>query len=360
MRGVYKQGLAQKLHNEERIDLALCAETVDVLEAALFGGAQKKTESPLPESLAVTPATPADARNGETPLKLQHVRIFDGGTSAFSPDGKRVVSVAGKLSLKLWETESGELVRAFAAGSGGHTDQILSVAFSPDGKYIASGAKDTALKLWETESGNLVRTFIKQKHWVVTVLFTPDGSSIATVLRDGAMRQWEVKSGKSIHSFSLGIAVYSVSYSPDGKYLALGSRDGNCKQWEASGKGRLNRIFFGAGEAVSYSPDSKRLVTGSNKTLKIKLWETEGARDEPAQLIRAFEGYKNSIHSVAFSNDGNHIVAVGDNNIVKQWEAASGRLIFATANERLMGTVAFSPDGKHIVSDGVLWRLEKR
>jgi hypothetical protein len=92
MRGVYKQGLAQKLHNEEGIDLALCVETVDVLEAALFGGAQKKTESPPPESPAVIPAPPADALNGQFPVKLQHIRIFDGGTSAFSPDGKHIVS----------------------------------------------------------------------------------------------------------------------------------------------------------------------------------------------------------------------------------------------------------------------------
>jgi len=41
----------------------------------------------------------------------------------------------------------------------GHTDWVTSVAFSPDGKYILSGSWDTTLKLWDIETGRLIRTF---------------------------------------------------------------------------------------------------------------------------------------------------------------------------------------------------------
>ncbi|MDR0656484.1 MAG: hypothetical protein LBG22_09250, partial [Treponema sp.] len=40
----------------------------------------------------------------------------------------------------------------------GHTDGVISSAFSPDGKYIVSGSTDNTVKLWDTESGREIRT----------------------------------------------------------------------------------------------------------------------------------------------------------------------------------------------------------
>jgi len=44
-RDTCKQRLAQKLHEEEGLDLELCGDTVDLLEAVLFGAEQKKKEN---------------------------------------------------------------------------------------------------------------------------------------------------------------------------------------------------------------------------------------------------------------------------------------------------------------------------
>ena len=40
----------------------------------------------------------------------------------------------------------------------GHSNEVDSVAFSPDGKTLASGSWDNTIKLWNVETGELVRT----------------------------------------------------------------------------------------------------------------------------------------------------------------------------------------------------------
>ena len=42
--------------------------------------------------------------------------------------------------------------------SSGHSSTVLSVAFSPDGNTIASGSKDKSIKLWNPQTGDLIRT----------------------------------------------------------------------------------------------------------------------------------------------------------------------------------------------------------
>jgi WD40 repeat protein len=68
-------------------------------------------------------------------------------TVAFSPDGKTILSGSGDTTIKLWNSETGEVIRTFE----GHTDSVNTVAFNPDGKTILSGSYDTTIKLWDNE-----------------------------------------------------------------------------------------------------------------------------------------------------------------------------------------------------------------
>lgn len=42
--------------------------------------------------------------------------------------------------------------------SSGHSEDLKSVAFSPDGKTIVSGSGDESIKIWNLETGDLIRT----------------------------------------------------------------------------------------------------------------------------------------------------------------------------------------------------------
>jgi WD40 repeat protein len=57
--------------------------------------------------------------------------------------------------LHLWDTATGQLIRAFE----GHSGAVRAVAFSPDGTLVLSGSYDNTVKLWDAATGEMLRSF---------------------------------------------------------------------------------------------------------------------------------------------------------------------------------------------------------
>ena len=399
-RGNCKQKLAQELNNEEGFDLGLCKETLELLEAVLFGGAPsgspakpqkkqqnknlcKKCGNELQEQWQicpfcgtalgnqagspVVPPAPASA-NLQTDsdnkfAKWRQICTFEHDdmvmSVAFSPNGKYIVSASSDGTVKLWDVEDEELVRTFE----GHDDMVMSVAFSRDGKYIVSASDDDTVKLWEIK-GRQVRTFNDR---VYSVAFSPDGKYIVSGSGENTVKLWETGSGRLIHTFEgHDDYVSSVAFSPDGKYIVSGSDDNTINLWNVENE-VLVRTFEGHKDivnSVAFSPDGKYFVSGSGDET-IKLW---GKKE---RLIRTFKGHNVLVRSVAFSPDGKYIVSGGGDDrkekkryfALKLWDVESGELIRTfEGHNGMVYSVAFSPDGKYIVSGSgdnslILWGL---
>jgi WD40 repeat protein len=72
---------------------------------------------------------------------------------AASPDGSRWATAGDDRVVRLWDGAS----RAPLQSLDGHEEPVLALAFSATGRYLASGSLDGSVRLWDVQTGRLVR-----------------------------------------------------------------------------------------------------------------------------------------------------------------------------------------------------------
>jgi len=268
---------------------------------------------------------------------------------SLSPDGGILASGGRDKTIKLWEVNTGKLLKTLE----GHTWTIFSISFSPDGKILASGSADTSIKLWKVSSEDLPKTLVGHQDWVSSVSFSPDGRILASGSRDKTIKLWHVFSGSLLKTLEgHGAQVLSVSFSPDGGILASGSADHTVKLWEVE-SGRLLKALEGHINpvlSVAFSPSGRILASGSrDKT--VKLWEVESGR-----LLKTLKGHNAQVLSLSFSPDGRILASGSDDHDISLWDASSGALVrrilrgISGGHKGGVSSVSFSPDGRILAS----------
>lgn len=313
---------------------------------------------------------------------------------AFSPDGGLLASASWDKTIKLWDVATGTEVRTFV----GHAAAINAVVFSPDGKYLLSaGGKDKTVRYWEVESGRELATLRGHTNEVLSVAFSPDGRTAASGSWDRTVKVWDLADARELKSLPAGeVSVFSVAFSHDGRYLLAGSR--NMSLWDLATGKELRKLDSKVNwvSRVAVAPNGEHVLSGNFDGV-INLWDSITGK-----WLRTFQGAKGSVSSLAFapdgrsmldcrldgpltlsevetgrellqlagqgaaafSRDGKWIVSGGAGNLLKLWDAATGRDVksFAAHTDKIQ-SVAFSPDGRYIVSGSRdktvrLWDIE--
>jgi WD40 repeat protein len=133
--------------------------------------------------------------------------------------------------VKLWDAQTGKVLRTFQGTSWG-------VAFSPDGKRLASVAWDDQrgeLKVWDTQTGGKLFLLKGHVHRVISVAFSADGKRLASVAYDEEMvKVGDAQTGQELLTLQGGKNIRRVAFSPNGHRLAGGSADGTVTSWDAT------------------------------------------------------------------------------------------------------------------------------
>lgn len=106
---------------------------------------------------------------------------------AISADAKLLVSGSRDQTIKIWQLETGELIRTLK----GHTDEVCTITLSPDEQIIASGSADKTIKLWHLETGELLSTFTGHTDTVTAVAFTASGEMLVSGSLDKTIKIWQ-------------------------------------------------------------------------------------------------------------------------------------------------------------------------
>src|SRR5262249_35121709 len=118
---------------------------------------------------------------------------------------------------KLWDVESGRVLRSFT----GHGGWVSSVAFSPNGRLALSGSYDGTMRLWEVQSGTELGAMIASRDGGQLTI-TPQG--FFTSLQSGTgmlaiVRGFEVTTIGQVHQslYNPDLVREALAGDPDGE-----------------------------------------------------------------------------------------------------------------------------------------------
>ncbi|MDH5398911.1 MAG: caspase family protein [Cyclobacteriaceae bacterium] len=293
------------------------------------------------------------------------VPVFEFGSygneiNAFSQSSQLVALGGRDKTIRIIDVRSHKTIKTFSGLVNAFEDSlkqnirtwvknINAEMVSPDGKYVARGKMGNIARLWDINTGRIVRDFIGHKATVIDLAFSPDGKHLATASADGTAGVWNLETGERIHHLKYHADVlFSVAYSRDGTKLATGGWDGLVVTWDsATGRptGRYKPHGNSAPVEVSFTPNGLYLITGG---LDQKLLMTELDTGLP---VREFIGHRHHVVSLDYSPDGKYLLSGSWDGLAKLWDLNTGLLAARYGgHDREIYDVAFSPDGNMVAT----------
>jgi WD40 repeat protein len=155
--------------------------------------------------------------------------------------------------------------------------------------------------------------------------FDPLGHYIFAGAEDRTIQRWDLNTGQRVAYLGHRSWVRGLTVSHDGKTLIAGDYAGQVLVWpsDASLPRPLRALHAHVGwvRAVALSPDDKYLATCGNDNL-VKVWSMADGK-----LLRQLAGHSCHVYDVAFDPSVPTLTSGDLNGAVKQWDLATGRLL---------------------------------
>jgi WD40 repeat protein/DNA-binding SARP family transcriptional activator/energy-coupling factor transporter ATP-binding protein EcfA2 len=288
-----------------------------------------------------------------------------------SPDGRTVATYDEGHRVRLYEIESGELLREFQAGSDERLGEIAGdIAFSPDGSTLAvMNAAPTrqpvmlldadTLEPLDVQPGGVQSwrwltedlAYSRNGRVLAAILARVQGTAATTKMTSSWAVVWDSGNPRQpIRRIHLADGSFSLALSPDGRFLYTSLQGQPLRP-------RLMRHDLVTGRSIPLGDDPLvyMLAASPDGTL------LAGSADHSVLLLDARTGDvlrelptgSNAPWLVTFSNDGSLLstIITGDQEALV-WDVATGelqaRLPLADSGEQ----VAFSPDGSTLYTAG--------
>jgi WD40 repeat protein/Flp pilus assembly protein TadD len=329
------EGQVVRVHDFVRVYDARTGEEV----LALKGSALSPTFSPDGTLIAADGGSDLRVYNAKTGLENFALKGLAGRNPIFSPDGALIAARDGGGVVHVYDARTGKQTVAIK-GSFAFDDPV----FSPDGTHLAiSGLanregpaqfSDGVLRMYDVKTG---RETLAIKASPSRPTFSPDGMRIAIAPAshggDGVVRVYDARTGQETLALKGPVPLGKPTFSPDGARLAVGPAtkggDGMVRVYDArTGQG-----------TVTITPTGP---AGRPQEIPHKHYY--------GQEAYTFRG-PTGVHSrPVFTQDGTRFAAVGNDQVVRVYDARTGQEVMTIKGPASLHSVVFSPDGSRLVA----------
>lgn len=233
---------------------------------------------------------------------------------AFSPDGSYMATGGDDMVVRVFDTETWELINTFI----GHSGSILCLEFSPDSRYLASGSGtdkvipqnsgENLTRIWDMELGRQSLVLEGHEDGVLAVAWNDNGTLLATASDDRTLRIWTFPQGEEIKQMKGHTSgLLDVCWTPDETRLLTGSRDYKIKVWDFDSASELATWSdYNCVRSVDVHPNGELAATsGVDLTLKIRDLES----GTELRVIKDGVEQKAMVMSSRWSPDGSSLAS---------------------------------------------------
>lgn len=297
----------------------------------------------------------------------------------FSDDGLLFAAIAEGGTVRLWDVQTGEVVREYALG---FANDVRGVQFlpgdrellvlaesqvwfvertsgevlrhfatpgpvtdvSPDGDLLAAcDGPAYAVRLLRSADGIEVRE-LSINGRAAEAVFSPDGHHLAALAPSIEVRAWEVASGREVLRREVA-PVSALAFSPKGDVLFAGRREGSVLRWTfPQGEERPRMQFRKEITGLHVTPDGSELIVASRDGL-INRWDLKAN-----QAIRLPDGFTSDPWAVP-AKDGSFVVVGEQAGKIDRWHPFTGeRQHVIRDQDEQLSRIAVSPDGQTIAA----------
>ena len=309
-----------------------------------FGGTHHGVVAVSPDGRLLAIGGPHEVRGidlvrGET--NMMFTPLTEGVTSlAFSPDSRQLAVGTGYLdgTVRLFDAASGKPIGQLP----GHLTGVLGLRFSKDGKRLVSVSGDQSLRVWDVENWNVEKQrelLILRGHMseVFCLALTPDDQTAITGCKDGTLFGWDLRLEAHIRpSIILPHLIKSVEFSADSRFMFSVNTDGSASVWTTSPIREVGPLSDAGTKVrrVLPSTDGKYLVVGTTEG-QMKVIDAATQRE-----IYDLPGHKAPVVPVGFAREGRTLITVDNEGVIMQWDTASWSIQKSSTTQDIGGVMA--------------------
>lgn len=233
--------------------------------------------------------------------------------------------------------------------------EVTSIAFTRDGG-LAALCRDGKIRLWDLKSGGGTPATVALEKGETGTTFLAARGQFAVIDSEGRIKIRDIAGGGVVRQWAGPTpAARGLVSSIDGRDVAgygrpyARSSENLVRVWNADGRERF-KVPAGIGgiAAMAFSPDGQTLVAAAYDT-DVRVWNARNG-----ELKRLVEDMTVSMFELAFSPDGRLLAAAGVDRTIYLWDTRNWTLVRKiTGQPEMISAMDFSPDGKMIVTGGM-------
>ena len=269
------------------------------------------------------------------------------------PGGRAFISGDSGGAIKLWDAESGRVLRDL----GQHDGSVRALHVLPDGVHVLSGGTDGKVVVRALDDGRVVQMFDASEHGMLTwVAITGDGRrAFSTHLGSGHRGDfgilWDLEARKGVQ-LTRGAGMQSAALAADGVLAVTGAHDGTLWLWDAVA-GALRSSLGAHGccaQRVAFMPGDRQVASAGGDG--VRLWDVASNAE-----VRSFQGHTALVTHLVVSADGKRIVSGSFDRTARLWDVDTGRELARFDNGNIVYAITFLRDDAILVASGRIIRL---